>query len=401
MPIFSNPTLMSPPAHRWTRATARLKVGKNVAVTLTIPAHLLPADGRFGAGPSKIRPEALATLAERTDVMGTSHRQAPVRALVAEVQQMLTELYQLPDDYRVVLSNGGTNAFWDVAVSSLVENVSAHGVFGEFGRKFADACAAAPFLRETVMAEVPAGQVSVPTAVEGADVYAWPQNETSTAASAPAVRPVGIADDALVLIDATSAAGGMAVDVTQVDGYYFSPQKNFAADGGMWFALVNDKLIERAQRIKATERWIPPTLDFTTVVDNSAKHQTYNTPSVANLVLVAEQARWILDNGGLEFAVARTTESTDHLYAWAEANPLTTPFIANPADRSHVIATIDVDEQVSAPTLTEVLRANGIVDIEPYRSLGRNQIRVACYTSVDPDDVRALTNCIDWVIEHL
>lgn len=363
---------------------------------ITIPEELLPADGRFGSGPAKVRPEALDYLAMRGDVLGTSHRQAPVRDLVAAVQQGLAELYSIPEGYEVVLGNGGSTTFWDVAVSSLIENRSAHGVFGEFSRKFAKASAAAPFLGEPTVFEADAGSAAVPEATD-ADVHAWAQNETSTGAVAPVWR-VG---DGLVLIDATSAAGGMEADVSQTDAYYFAPQKNFSSDGGIWFAFTSPAAIEQAERIKASGRWVPPSLDFVSAVQNSRQHQTLNTPAIATLLLMEDQINWMLTQGGIAGIAERCRTSSGILYDWAAASEFANPFVTEAEFRSPVVATIDFDDAVDAKEVSKVLRAHGVVDVDPYRALNRNQLRVACYASVDPDDVRALTNCIDFVVAEL
>lgn len=363
---------------------------------ITIPEELLPADGRFGSGPAKVRPEALEYLAMRGDVMGTSHRQAPVRNLVAAVQEGLAELYSLPDGYEVVLGNGGSTHFWDLAVSSLVEQRSAHGVFGEFSKKFYKASAAAPFLGEPSVFEVEPGAAALPEATD-ADVHAWAQNETSTGAVAP-VRRIG---EGLVLVDATSAAGGMEADISQTDAYYFAPQKNFSSDGGLWFAFASPAAIEQAERIKASGRWIPATLDFGTAVKNSRLHQTLNTPAVATLLLMEDQVNWMLAAGGIRAVAERCRKSSGILYDWARASEYATPFVTDPEHRSPVVATIDFDERVDAKEVSKVLRAHGVVDVDPYRALNRNQLRIACYASVDPDDVAALTRCIDFVVAGL
>lgn len=365
-------------------------------MTLRIPADLLPADGRFGSGPSKVRPEALEYLALRADLMGTSHRQAPVRDLVAAVQDALARLYSLPDGYEVVLGNGGATQFWDIAVSSLVERRSSHAVFGEFSRKFATASARAPHLDEPLVTEVSPGSAALPRPGD-ADVYAWPQNETSTGACASVRR---VADEGLMLVDATSSAGGMAADIAETDVYYFAPQKNFASDGGLWFAFCSPAAIERAERIKASGRWLPETLDLSVAVDNSRRHQTLNTPAIATLLLLEDQLGWLEANGGLEFAVARCVESSSRLYEWAEQHPLTRPFV-RPEHRSPVVATIDLDDSVRWADVSAILRANGVVDVDPYRGLNRNQLRIGVYASVDPDDVTALTRCLDVVLDSL
>ncbi|AQP48036.1 phosphoserine aminotransferase [Tessaracoccus aquimaris] len=360
-----------------------------------IPVDLLPVDGRFGSGPAKVRPDALDYLAIRGDVMGTSHRQAPVRDLVRVVQESLAELYRIPDGYEVVLGNGGSTLFWDMAVSSLIEKRSAHGVFGEFSRKFAKAAERAPHLEAPVVAEAEAGKVAVPSAVDGVDVYAWAQNETSTGAAAPVSR-VG---DGLVLIDATSAAGGMDAPIGDTDVYYFAPQKNFSSDGGLWLAFASPAAIERAERIKASGRWLPESLDFTVAVKNSRQHQTLNTPALATLLLLEDQLGWMLELGGIEAVAERCRESTSILYRWAEARDFASPFVAEPGDRSPVVATIDLADDVDAARVISILRENGIVDVDPYRALKRNQLRVGCYASVDPSDVEALTACLDYVID--
>ncbi len=369
-------------------------------MSIPIPAELLPADGRFGCGPSKVRPEALRALAtEGASLMGTSHRQAPVKNLVRRVREGLTQLFDLPDGYEVVLGNGGTTAFWDAAVLGLVRHRSAHGTYGEFSAKFASAVAEAPFLDDPVIASAPPGSLALPTDQDGVDVYAWAHNETSTGVMAPVTRPGGA--DGLVLIDATSGAGGLPVDVSQTDVYYFAPQKSFAADGGLWVALMSADALARVAEIKASGRWIPGFLDLSIAVDNSGKDQTYNTPAVATLFLLADQIRWLLSLGGLSGAVARTTDSSDRLYGWAEKSEYATPFVADPAQRSLVVGTIDFADPVDAAAVAGTRRANGVDAVEPYRKLGRNQQRVGMFPAVDPDDVSALTACIDYVVERL
>jgi phosphoserine aminotransferase len=370
-------------------------------MTIQIPAELLPADGRFGCGPSKVRPEALRALAaEGAALMGTSHRQAPVKDLVRRVREGLRELFDLPDGYEVVLGNGGTTAFWDAALFGLVRDRAAFGTYGEFSAKFASGAQEAPFLGDPVVVTAPPGTLVLPTAQDGVDAYAWAHNETSTGVMAPVERPAGT-DDALVLIDATSGAGGLPVDVSQTDVYYFAPQKSFAADGGLWVALMSADALERVAEIKASGRWIPGFLDLSIAVDNSGKDQTYNTPALATLFLLEDQIRWLLSLGGLSGAVARTRESSDRLYTWAEKSPYATPFVSNPDERSFVVGTVDFDDAVDAAALAATLRANGVVDVEPYRKLGRNQLRVGMFPAVDPDDVSALTACIDHVVERL
>ncbi len=367
-----------------------------------IPAHLLPADGRFGSGPGKVRDAQVRALAAAgRSLLGTSHRQAPVRSLVRRVRAGLAELFDLPDGYEVVLGNGGSTAFWDLATLCLVEQRSAHAVFGEFGGKFAAAAARAPFLGDPVLTEAAPGTSAVPTAVDGVDAYAWPHNETSTGAIAPVRRVPGSADQgALVLVDATSGAGGLAVDVAQTDAYYFAPQKSFASDGGLWLALLSPAAVERAARVESG-RWVPEFLSLTTAVQNSRADQTLNTPAIATLVLLAEQVDWMLANGGLDWCAARTATSAGHLYGWADARDYTTPFVADPAQRSPVVGTIDLAPEIEAATVAAVLRAHGVVDVDPYRKLGRNQLRVAMFPSVEPDDVLALTACVDYVVDRL
>ncbi len=383
---------------------------------LTIPTELKPADGRFGCGPSKVRPQALARLAgEGAALMGTSHRQKPVKALVGEIRAGLRELFGAPDGYEVALGNGGATAFWDAAACGLIERRSAHLAFGEFSAKFAQVCKEAPFLEEPIVVKAEPGDAPDPAELgraSGADAVAWAHNETSTGVMAPVLRPAG-ADEALVLIDATSGAGGLPVDVAQVDAYYFAPQKSFAADGGLWVALLSPAAQERIAKLaaggqespaggaSAAPRWIPQFLSLATALENSTKDQTYNTPAVATLFLLADQIRWMLDGGGLDWCVARTSESSRHLYEWAERTPYTTPFVADPAKRSLVVGTIDFDEAVDAAAVAETLRANGIVDTEPYRKLGRNQLRIGMFPAVEPDDVRALSACIEWVVERI
>jgi phosphoserine aminotransferase len=376
--------------------------GRAVTDALQIPADLLPADGRFGAGPSKIQTSHLAALAATgTSLMGTSHRQAPVKDTVGRVRRGLAELFSLPDGYEVVLGNGGATAFWDIATFGLIERKSQHLSFGEFSSKFAAAAAAAPWLDEPSVIRSEPGSRPEAVAEAGVDVYAWAHNETSTAVMAPVVRPAGTAGDALVLVDATSGAGGLPVDLTEVDTYYFAPQKCFASDGGLWIALMSPAALERAARIGAGDRHIPAFFDLPTAIENSAKNQTYNTPSVATLFLMAEQLDWMNAQGGLKGMVERTTASSDTLYGWADRTAYTTPYVVDPAHRSLVIGTIDFDEAIDASAVAAALRANGIVDTEPYRKLGRNQLRIAMYPAIDPADVRALTASIDWVVERL
>ncbi|KQZ66984.1 phosphoserine transaminase [Nocardioides sp. Root151] len=369
---------------------------------IQIPADLLPADGRFGAGPSKIQTSHLDALAATGDkLLGTSHRQAPVKNTVGRVREGLAALFDLPEGHEVVLGNGGATAFWDIATFGLIREKSQHLTFGEFSSKFAKAAKQAPWLADPSVIEAPTGSRPDAVAEDGVDVYAWAHNETSTAVMAPVVRPAGAADDALVLVDATSGAGGLPVDLNEVDAYYFAPQKCFASDGGLWISIMSPAALERAASIAASGRHIPAFFDLPTAIDNSAKNQTYNTPSVATLFLMAEQLDWMNANGGLKGMVERTTASSDALYGWAEKTAYTTPYVENPDHRSLVIGTIDFDDAIDAAAIAATLRANGIVDTEPYRKLGRNQLRIAMYPAVDPSDVEKLTACIDHVVGQL
>ena len=370
---------------------------------LTIPADLKPADGRFGAGPSKIQTGHLDALAATgSSLMGTSHRQAPVREVVGRVREGVAALFGMPADYEVVLGNGGATAFWDVATFGLIREKSQHLSFGEFSSKFVSAATAAPWLSDPSVIKADPGSRPVAVAEDGVDVYAWAHNETSTAVMAPVVRPAGTtAEEALVLVDATSGAGGLPVDLNEVDTYYFAPQKCFASDGGLWIALMSPAAVERVAAIKASGRFIPAFFDLDTAITQSRLNQTYNTPSVATLFLMAEQLDWMNGQGGLAGMVERTTASSDALYGWAEKTPYTTPYVPDPDHRSLVIGTIDFDDAISADAIAATLRANGIVDTEPYRKLGRNQLRIAMYPAIDPSDVEALTTCIDWVVERL
>jgi len=372
-----------------------------------IPDALKPADGRFGSGPSRVRPEQLAHLAGAgAALIGTSHRQAPVKQLVGRVRSGLRELFSLPDGYEVVLGNGGTTAFWDTAACGLVRERALHLVYGEFSSKFAGSTGGAPFLRNPLVISAEAGDAPEPVADPDADVVAWAHNETSTGVMVPVTRPAG-SEGALILIDATSGAAGLPVDVSLADAYYFAPQKGFASDGGLWLALLSPAALERVaelaeQRPSATgaPRWIPDFLSLQIALENSVKDQTYNTPAIATLFLLADQIEWMLARGGLEGMVARTTASSSHLYGWAEAGSHTTPFVADPAKRSLVVGTIDFDDAVDAAAVAATLRANGILDTEPYRKLGRNQLRIAMFPATDPSDVEALTACIDFVVER-
>ena len=369
---------------------------------VTIPVDLLPADGRFGAGPSKIAPGALDALAATgTTLMGTSHRQAPVKNTVGRVRDGLSTFFALPEGYEVVFGNGGATSFWDIATFGLIREKSQHLAFGEFSSKFAKAAADAPWLAAPSIIKSDPGARPVAVAEEGIDVYGWAHNETSTAVMTDVIRPAGAADDALVLIDATSGAGGLPVDLNQVDVYYFAPQKCFASDGGLWFAIMSPRALERVAEIKASGRFVPAFFDLTTAIDNSRLNQTYNTPSIATFFLMAEQLDWMNANGALKGMVERTTASSDALYGWAEKTAYTTPYVADPAARSLVIGTIDFDDNIDAAAIAKVLRANGVVDTEPYRKLGRNQLRIAMYPAIDPADVVKLTQCIDHVVGKL
>lgn len=370
--------------------------------SITIPADLLPKDGRFGAGPSKVRQEQIDALsAASKNILGTSHRQAPVKNLVGSVRDGLSQFFRAPEGYEVVLGVGGSTAFWDVASFGLVEKKAQHLSFGEFGSKFASATNKAPFLDASSIIKSEPGTRPAASAEAGVDVYAWPQNETSTGVSAPVKRVAGADEGSLVLIDATSAAGGLDVDVAESDVYYFAPQKNFASDGGLWLGLFSPAALERAARIKASGRWIPDFLDLQTAIDNSRLNQTYNTPSLSTLVTLDAQVQWLNSNGGLDFAAARTADSAGRVYQWAEASEFATPFVTNPDERSNVIATVDFDESVDAALVAKVLRANGIVDTEPYRKLGRNQLRIATFVAIEPDDITALLASIDYVVGEL
>lgn len=369
---------------------------------IKIPADIKPADGRFGSGPSKVRPEALTALAATgPSLLGTSHRQAPVKNLVGRVREGVRELFSLPDGYEVVLGNGGTTAFWDIATHGLIEAKSQHLSFGEFSSKFAKAAKRAPWLAEpTVLTSAP-GSHPEPRAERGVDAYCLTHNETSTGVAAPVRRVAGADDGALVLVDATSGAGGLAVDIAETDVYYFAPQKCFASDGGLWLAVFSPAALERAARVHASERHVPEFFSLPTAIDNSRKNQTYNTPALATLFLLAEQLDWFNDRGGLPWAVARTADSSARLYAWADKHQQATPFVADPAKRSQVVGTIDFADEIDASAIAKTLRANGVVDTEPYRKLGRNQLRIAMFPAVDPADVEALTRCVDYVIERL
>jgi phosphoserine aminotransferase len=374
-----------------------------VTDALQIPADLLPADGRFGAGPSKIQTSHLDALAATgSGLMGTSHRQAPVKQTVGRVRDGLAALFDLPEGHEVVLGNGGATAFWDIATYGLIREKSQHLSFGEFSSKFAKAAQQAPWLAEPSVVKSEPGSRPEPVAEAGVDAYAWAHNETSSAVMAPVRRPAGTtADEALVLVDATSGAGGLPVDLAEVDAYYCAPQKCFASDGGLWIAILSPAALARVDEIAGSGRHVPAFFDLPTAIDNSRKNQTYNTPSVATLFLMAEQLDWMNAQGGLAGMVERTTASSDALYGWAEKTAYTTPYVVDPDHRSLVIGTIDFDESIDAAAIAATLRANGIVDTEPYRKLGRNQLRIAMYPAVDPADVEALTACIDYVVDNL
>src|ERR1700722_10735551 len=367
---------------------------------LTIPADLKPIDGRFGCGPSKVRPEQLQALAAAGDLFGTSHRQAPVKNLVGRVRDGLRQLFSLPDGYEVILGNGGSTAFWDAAAFGLIDKRSLHLTYGEFSSKFASCVVKNPFVGDPIIIKADPGSAPKPQSDPSVDLIAWAHNETSTGVAVPVGRPDG-SGDALIAIDATSAAGGLPVDITDADAYYFAPQKNFASDGGLWLAVLSPAALARIEAIAGSNRWVPDFLSLPIAVDNSLKNQAYTTPAIATLVLLAEQLDWLLANGGLDWAVKRTADSSGRLYTWAHDRPYTTPFVADPQLRPQVLGTIDFNDDVDAAAVAKVLRANGIVDVEPYRKLGRNQLRVAMFPAVEPDDVRALIECIDWVVERL
>jgi phosphoserine aminotransferase len=369
---------------------------------ISIPRDLLPADGRFGCGPSKIRPEAVNALnAVASSYLGTSHRQAMVQFTVSQLRNGLAEMFALPDGYEILLGNGGATLFWDVATFGLIERRSQHLSFGEFSSKFAAAANAAPHLDDPEIIESAPGTHPQAHATDGIDTYALTHNETSTGVAMEIRRPAGIADDALVVVDATSAAGGLRFEPSQVDVYYFSPQKCLASDGGLWLAAVSPRAIERIEGLAASGRWTPASLDLGIALENSRKDQTYNTPALATIFLAVQQVEWVNNNGGLEWAASRSDRSAQTIYDWAESTSYTTPFVANPAARSHVVATIDLTDTIDASIVSKVLRANGIVDTESYRKLGRNQLRVAMFPAIDPTDIEALTRCIDHVVASL
>ena len=372
-----------------------------MSADIKIPDNLKPRDGRFGCGPSKIRPESLAALAASgSSILGTSHRQKAVKNVVHQVREGLNSLFSLPAGYEVVLGNGGSTAFWDIATFGLIENKSQHLVFGEFSSKFASAAKEAPFLGEPTVIKAEPGSHPQAIAEASIDVYALTHNETSTGVAMPIKRPAGI-DGALVLVDATSAAGGLEVDAKEFDTYYFAPQKSFASDGGLWLALMSPAAITRADKIKASGRWVPAFFDLGIAIENSRLDQTYNTPALMTLMLLADQIEWMNSNGGLKFAAGRSAESAAKLYSWAEKTSYTTPFVTDPAMRSKVVGTINFDESIDAMAVAAALRANGIVDTEPYRKLGKNQLRVGMFPAIDPSDIDALTASIDFVVAAL
>lgn len=368
---------------------------------ITIPANLLPSDGRFGCGPSKVRAEQLDYLVNPgASIMGTSHRQPAVKNVVKEIQEGLIELFQAPEGYEVVLGIGGATAFWDAATFGLIRERSLNLTFGEFSNKFATASKKAPWLKDPVIVDAEPGTVPTPVADPSCDLIGWAHNETSTGAMLAVERPAG-SDDALIAIDATSGSGGLPVDMSQADCYYFSPQKCYAADGGLWLTIMSPAAIERIEEISASGRFIPGFLDLKTALNNSRKNQTYNTPAVATLLMMANQVNWMNENGGLEFTVGRTADSSSRLYEWAEKSEFAQPFVADPKARSLVVGTVDFNDDIDAAAVAKTLRANGILDTEPYRKLGRNQLRIGMFPAVEPEDISKLTECIDYVVEHL
>lgn len=365
-----------------------------------LPSTLIPADPRFGCGPSKVRPAQLNAIVNAgADVIGTSHRQPAVKNIVGSIREGLSSLFSLPDGYEIVLSLGGATAFWDAATFGLIEKKSGHLTFGEFSSKFAKASAQAPWLDEPTIISAEPGDTPTPVAMEGCDVIAWAHNETSTGAMVPVIRPEN-SDGQLVAIDATSGAGGLPVDMHNADVYYFSPQKCFASDGGLWLAAMSPAALERIEKINASDRFIPAFLNLQTAVDNSRKNQTYNTPAVGTLLMLENQVEWMNANGGLDAMVERTTANSSALYAWAEKRAETTPYVTDPAKRSLVVGTIDFDDSIDAAALAKVLRANGILDVEPYRKLGRNQLRIGMFPAIDTADVDTLTAAIDYVLDN-
>lgn len=382
---------------------------ETMSTTVNIPAAIKPRDGRFGSGPSKIRPEQIAAIdAGATTLMGTSHRQTPIRQLVASIREGLTEFFHIPQGYEIALGNGGASAFWEMACASLISRRAAFGTYGSFSAKFASSAANAPFLEQPAIFEGQPGTYRIPEFTEGVDAYCWAHNETSTGVAAPVQRVPGSAESgALTLIDATSAAGALPVDIAQTDAYYFSPQKAFGSDGGLWVAVLSPAAIERAATVEATahlegaQRWVPPFLSLTQALSNSRKDQTLNTPAVATLIMMENQIRWLNDNGGLDWSSARCAESASILYSWAEHSDYAHPFVTDPTARSNAVVTIDLNDAVSASEVLSILRGNGIVDAAGYRKLGRNQLRVGVFPSVEPADVMALTQCVDYVVEHM
>jgi len=369
---------------------------------ITIPTDLLPTDGRFCCGPSKVRAEQIeAVVAGASTLMGTSHRKAPVKNLVGSIRSGLTDLFGLPDGWEIVLGNGGTTVFWDAATFGLVRERSQHLVFGEFSSKFAGACAAAPHLGDPTVIESATGTHPAPTAEAGIDLYALTHNETSTGVAMSPVRPVGADDESLVAVDATSAAGGLRWDTEAVDVYYFAPQKCFASDGGLWIAACSPAAVERIEEVAASDRWCPASIDLGIALTNSRSNQTYNTPAVATLIMLDSQIRWMNDLGGLDACAARSEESATAMYGWAERTAYTSPFVADPAERSSVVATIDLDDALRADEINAALRANGVLDTDSYRKLGRNQLRVGMFPAIEPADIEALTTCIDHVVGQL
>ncbi len=369
---------------------------------IRLPASILPSDGRFGCGPSKVRPEQIdAIVSGATTTMGTSHRKPPVKGLVGSIRAGLTELFELPDGWEIVLGNGGTTVFWDAATFGLIERRSQHLVFGEFSSKFADACSAAPHLEAPTVVSSDPGDHPEPVAAAGLDLYALTHNETSTGVAMQLNRPTGADESALVAVDATSGAGGLRWNASDVDIYYFAPQKCFAADGGLWLAACSPAAIERIERIAATDRWRPASLDLGIALTNSRSDQTYNTPAIATLLMLDAQLKWMLESGGLEWCASRSDRSAEIMYGWAESHEWATPFVTDPAKRSSVVATIDLDDSIDATTVSSVLRANGVLDTDSYRKLGRNQLRVGMFPAIEPADVQALTACVDHVVGAL
>ncbi len=377
--------------------------------TVTIPDSMLPQDGRFGSGPTKIRIDQVNALeAGAATILGTSHRQAPVKQLVSSIREGLADFFRIPDDYEVVLGNGGATAFWDIACASLITRKAAYGVYGSFSAKAAASASSAPFLEEPAIFDAPSGSCQLPEFTEDVDAYCWAHNETSTGVAAPVQRIAGTREQgALTIVDGTSAAGALRVDIAQTDAYYFSPQKAFGSDGGLWIAILSPDAIERARDVEnsasleGARRWIPPFLSLTAAITNSRKSQTVNTPAIATLIMLDEQIRWLNSNGGLAWAAARCDKSASLLYRWVEQSDYAHPFVSDPNLQSHAVVTIDLDDSLNASQICTILRENGIVDTSGYRKLGRNQLRIGVFPSVEPSDVVALTSCIDYVVEHL